>query len=250
MVKGSAKDSTKSASCNSLTSAKRSIRNKLTKRDLRRATIIWKRGTSEGRHITLNEVTKIINDGKPLIKQVHRSTLSRHLEETPIRHNSSNENIPPRLKRKDLSSWLRIRRGMAQWRLKYGPSFIYSLDESIFGLHRKHSEGEAIWHPIGAVVDHPRKTVEEKESEVRVFSLVGQDFNLPLKVFDQGFTQSSKTYAALMRDEVLPQLKAHDKSAILIQDNLSLYWTPECKHLYRSYSTFKFKRLATYSPDF
>lgn len=127
-------------------SASRSIRNKLSDRDLRRAKFTIQRDKAKRIKPTLGEMTELINDTKDYPMKVDQSTLSRHLHRVDVERNSKKGDFPDNV---DLPRWLARRRSFCDKFKKLDKSDIIVGDEAFFGLAARQRMHEKDWQIDG-----------------------------------------------------------------------------------------------------
>ena len=210
-------------------SAARSIRNKLTERDLRRARLLTLRSTQQGSRITLDEIAADINDVKEGVRKVHKSTLCRHLGEVGIRYSPSKGDYPEGI---DLPRWLAQRRGFCDRLKKMPKEGVLFGDEAFFGLTRRAHTNELRAHVDGHAA-FPRRHAVQVDCRVAVWGAVGLDLYTPIAINEDGMYLNAEEYARIMDSMIIPALRQYDGNVVLFEDNCSIHGTENVRNLFR-----------------
>lgn len=206
-------------------SESRSVRNKLSDRDIRRAKLEITSCLARRVKPRLSDLKDLINETKAGCQQISTSTLSRQLSANGIICTHKHGDYPANV---DLPKWLAKRRGFCDKFKKRDKSLILMGDEAFFSLHEKQRLNEKTW----SVSEHRPDIVYERRpirTRVTVWGATGLNYCSPLIIFEHGMYLNGEEYAAMMDAKVLPALNAFNQDLTLLEDNCTIHNTPEAQ---------------------
>ncbi len=197
----------------------RSVKSKLSPSDCRYLRLIVKRTQAQGDNLGHRDLADLVNVNRRNVMQVSHQTIGRALASTNVVYGKEPKAIPPTIKKKAVSCWLRSRRGFAVWYKKLNAASYMNADEFFFGLAGKLKINKPIAHIKGLRCGQARKA-QGLQKRINVNGAVGPAGATDLQVFMHGNPLSGAEHARMLDAVILSQCM-HLNATTLIEDRLA-----------------------------